>query len=302
MIKKTKPKPKPVSKSRSYMDMPLPQFYTGSFLPNFNQVTANPINQSSWFSNSNPKIGGWGSKNTTGVLSGLAGNLGNIAGTDWDNGESVANTTESLVETILPMIPVVGTIASAINQFTGPIGEAVTNSDPTSAVAVSLGQTIDPIGSLAKGVGEISEGKWGQGLMDMVVPWAGGIHQASVNKTAEDEQNLQNRTKVNNNAIRNNQLQNTGLIGTQVAAFGGKISSKSKSVYGLGDSVSTINKYSFGGPIREFKTGGTHGENPYGGIPVDSNANPSAMSGKKAVATVEEGEFAVSNFIFTNRF
>jgi len=61
------------------------------------------------------------------------------------------------------------------------------------------------------------------------------------------------------------------------------------------------------GAYREYNVGGSHMENPNGGIPVDSKGNPTVVSGQSPVAKVEQGEVAanvgkdIGSYIFSKK-
>ena len=77
---------------------------------------------------------------------------------------------------------------------------------------------------------------------------------------------------------------------------------------GDGNTVSkSLNLKALGGGVIRYNVGGTHEQNPYGGIPVDNLGNPTSISKSKPVATVEEDEVSWldpntgSAYIFSNR-
>lgn len=335
---------------------------------------------------------------------GIANGVSNIANTalsqDWNNtGQSVENTTEAVVETVLPLIPVVGQVLSIINQVTGPVGSSVAENDPTNVYNMGWGYGFDAVGSFSKGIGEIAEGDWDQGLMNIFAPIGGGIMQAIENKQERSNQATALQRAYNDQAITQSIADNPFLDNEkQVAAFGGPLRKEKPSttdlswmdgkspkeiasLMGLPQSgaiemddtpemllsgvgltqglirgglklaaakapkyIGTINIGShpksiarataaltktakvgaadigvnavsndkaFGGPliggITVYGNGGSHEASPNGGIPVDAQGNPTANSGRQAVALTEEGEVSWINpktkqtYVFSNR-
>jgi hypothetical protein len=293
MTEKTKPKSKPYS----YRDVPLPQFYNGDYLPNLKQVSANPTYQADWFSDSNPKSTGanWGSVGKIGgyVSTGLSV-VNNLINTDWTSGEGIGDTLYDTVTAGVNLIPVVGQAISAGLLVGDYVSDTVSNAsasrgeDLTSNFVSNMMVPLKPFLS--------SIGHWisGEGFTPPQ-------HDVQEKWDIKDEQKKKERDFYRGQGIQNKLIENPGLVGTQVAAYGGNISPKARNAYGLGDSVSNTPQYKFGGRVRKYSTGGTHEQSAEGGIPVDENANPASVSGQQPVARVEEGEVAVGNFIFSNR-
>lgn len=290
MKNKTKRK---IKKVNPYENLPMmtdgglimtPKPLSSTYTPSLSGLQ--PIQQSAT-SPASPSLDGGSSGvfNTLGFVSGLIGQAGNIARTDWNDANSVGNAVEGVVETVLPFVPVVGQVASIVNQVTGPVGSAIADNSPTDPFAMGFGKAFDYIGTLSEGIGEISQGNWKQGALDILAPVAGGVLKSFENKHLEQERKDLNRTNTINNAVRANQLDNPSLVTKPlVAKYGGPVGNPS------------FNQKS----IHVYNVGDKHNENPNKGTPVDANANPSANTGAPSVALVEQGEVAVGNHIFSD--
>lgn len=129
----------------------------------------------------------------------------------------------------------------------------------------SSGIAAGPLGAIAGGVAGLASGLFGS---------------SKRNRNRKNAENRLLQEQLDNFQSTNAQLSEQGINNALInyAAYGGQLSHG-----GL-----------FSNDLQEFNTGGTHGENPYGGIPVGMGEN-----GK--MNTVEEGEVMHNNFVYSNR-
>lgn len=129
----------------------------------------------------------------------------------------------------------------------------------------SSGMAAGALGAIAGGVAGLASGLFGSSRR---------------NRNRKNAENRLLQEQLGNFQSTNAQLSEQGINNALInyAAYGGQLSHG-----GL-----------FSNDLQEFNTGGTHGENPYGGIPVGMGEN-----GK--MNTVEEGEVMHNNFVYSNR-
>lgn len=129
--------------------------------------------------------------------------------------------------------------------------------------------------SLSSGVSTVGNAILGGGLTDLT-------------RDSENLKTMKENQKVVNWADENNRFNeeydskfNSSARNVPVMEQGGRIGQNS--------------------PLREYNVGGTHMQNPNGGIPVDENGNPASQSRQPMAAYVEQGENSMDDYVFSNK-
>ncbi len=230
-----------------------------------------------------------------GVASAGVGILSDAMSTDFSSGESVQNLARNTIRVGLNAIPVVGTAIAIADTIVDETIGAIANNNESSIGVQLLNDVVNPLDGFTRGIGEISQGQWGKGLGSMV-PVYGGLTRAAEAKEMARQSKGRDSAIQSQNAINASRLTDAGNFQTPQAAMGGKLPR-----YAGGGIMPMINQYT-GGGTHEQNTSG------YEGIPVDALGNPSAISSKESVATVEQGEVSWVNpttksaYVFSNRF
>lgn len=276
MKAKTKRKPK---RPNAYSNLPI--MGNGGYTPSFFDTAPGAENAAgipSGKTSSRPSsrfnaMGtlGMASNIGSGLLSGLAAsNQGAFTNPEILPGQ---NTTQQLVDqTASSLLPFYG-LGKAVDSYAKTDYAAqdqfgALKNTNKYIVADTIGMFLDPAESFISGLN-------GEG-------WT---PQQRANRINDKSGATLKRALLKNQPIYNRQMEDPSLVGTPLlAAYGGDIGKRT------GEAT-----------IRKFLVGDSHEKNPSGGVPVDAEANPASITGKPAVASVEEGEVAFGNFIFSNR-
>ena len=286
----------------------LPQFYMGSFLPTIpmtGTVNSNlgvPSSLSK-ISNPTPKLKSLntpsGGATATGLIGAGAGVLAGAASTDWESVESTEQFTSNAINTGLSVIPVIGTVLSMASQIGATLADPIREANPTNELAQIGATSLDPVGSISKGITEISEGDTWSGIGRVLTAGTPlGMAYGVVDARREQRRIAEEKNRINS-AYKNYGIQSdlegnrSGYAIENQVAYGGTLKKT------VDDKTSVNSKLA----VREYKTGGTHEQNPYGGNPVDAQGN---INTKNPVATVEEGEVSFmlpggKTYMFSNR-
>lgn len=167
---------------------------------------------------------------------------------------------------------------NAEDYYTGPSGKDIlTNTLNSTISGATTGATTGPWGALIGGAVGLGSGLIG-----------GFIGKNKAEEAAEEAANKlrEESTSINNfqqasfmNAAKNIQKQNARMLASKVAAFGGALGG-----YGA----------DWTNGLTMINNGGTHGENPLGGVPMGI-----AQDGQPNL--VEEGEVIWNDYVFSNR-
>ena len=167
---------------------------------------------------------------------------------------------------------------NAEDYYIGPSGKDIlTNTLNSTISGATTGATAGPLGALIGGAVGLGSGLIG-----------GFIGKNKAEEAAEEAANKlrEEATSINNfqqasfmNAAKNIQKQNARMLASKVAAFGGALGG-----YGA----------DWTNGLTMINNGGTHGENPLGGVPMGI-----AQDGQPNL--VEEGEVIWNDYVFSNR-
>lgn len=155
-------------------------------------------------------------------------------------------------------------------------------------LASGIGQIAagDTVGGIANTVGSIVEGipVFG-GIAGGLIKGIGGIFSAGAQRKAQQKAEAKARAIKQQEALaQNTQINNSA---------GNKIypDSLGSNIYAKGGQLETVNPNE---DLIRIESGGTHEENPIGGVPVGSDENGT-------MNTVEQGETILKDFVYSNR-
>ena len=194
------------------------------------------------------------------------------------------------------------------NQFDGgglidPIqGQAPIQ--PKTFVQSGIGQALGGVnaGGLASGIGQIAAGDTVGGVANTVgsivegIPVFGGIAGGLIKGiggifSAQAQRKAQQKAEAKARAIKQQEalVQNTQINNSA----GNKIypDSLGSNIYAKGGQLETVNPNE---DLIRIESGGTHEENPIGGVPMGTDA-------EGTMNTVEQGETILKDFVYSNR-
>lgn len=171
-------------------------------------------------------------------------------------------------------------VQSGIGQALGGVN--------AGGLASGIGQIAagDTVGGIANTVGSIVEGipVFG-GIAGGLIKGIGGIFSAGAQRKAQQKAEAKARAIKQQEALaQNTQINNSA---------GNKIypDSLGSNIYAKGGQLETVNPNE---DLIRIESGGTHEENPIGGVPVGSDENGT-------MNTVEQGETILKDFVYSNR-
>ena len=232
----------------------------------------------------NNKYSGWGKDLALSAATGATSNM-----------SSTNSAVTGLVNSAIYSIPMIGSIASAAQSITGPIGEAIGSGDETNFGAQTAEAWLNPINNISEGLGNLISGDEpaGESLMQLgsgLLPGFTilyGSQQADKGKKAKDKREEEQLRQTSLESFQKYKQDNPGNFretsGLGYAAYGGRLS-----------------MYQAGG-FTDYQTGQKHGQSSMDGIPVDSIGNPSANSGRPATGLTERNEVTYNGYVFSDQ-
>lgn len=167
------------------------------------------------------------------------------------------------------------------------IGQALGNVN-ASGVASGIGQIAagDTIGGITNTVGSLVEGiPLVGGIAGGLIKGIGGIFSMGAQRRAQQKAEAKARAIKQQEALaQNTQINNSA---------GNKIypDSLGSNIYAKGGQLETVNPNE---DLIRIESGGTHEENPIGGVPMGTDA-------EGTMNTVEQGETVLKDFVYSNR-
>lgn len=167
---------------------------------------------------------------------------------------------------------------NAEDYYTGPSGKDIlTNTLNSTISGATTGATAGPLGALIGGAVGLGSGLIGGFIGKNKAEEAAEEAASKLREEATSINNFQQASFMN--AAKNIQKQNARMLASKVAAFGGALGG-----YGA----------DWTNGLTMINNGGTHGENPLGGVPMGI-----AQDGQPNL--VEEGEVIWNDYVFSNR-
>lgn len=167
------------------------------------------------------------------------------------------------------------------------VGQALGNVN-AGGLASGIGQIAagDTVGGIANTVGSLVEGipVFG-GIAGGLIKGIGGIFSAGAQRRAQQKAEAKARAVKQQEALaQNTQINNSA---------GNKIypDSLGSNIYAKGGRLETVNPNE---DLIRIESGGTHEENPIGGVPMGTDA-------EGTMNTVEQGETVLKDFVYSNR-
>lgn len=167
------------------------------------------------------------------------------------------------------------------------VGQALGNVN-AAGLASGIGQIAagDTVGGIANTVGSIVEGipVFG-GIAGGLIKGIGGIFSMGAQRRAQQKAEAKTRAiKQQEVLAQNTQINNSA---------GNKIypDSLGSNIYAKGGQLETVNPNE---DLIRIESGGTHEENPIGGVPMGTDA-------EGTINTVEQGETVLKDFVYSNR-
>lgn len=167
------------------------------------------------------------------------------------------------------------------------VGQALGNVN-ASGVASGIGQIAagDTIGGITNTVGSLVEGiPLVGGIAGGLIKGIGGIFSMGAQRRAQQKAEAKARAIKQQEALaQNTQINNSA---------GNKIypDSLGSNIYAKGGQLETVNPNE---DLIRIESGGTHEENPIGGVPMGTDA-------EGTMNTVEQGETVLKDFVYSNR-
>lgn len=167
------------------------------------------------------------------------------------------------------------------------VGQALGNVN-ASSVASGIGQIAagDTIGGITNTVGSLVEGiPLVGGIAGGLIKGIGGIFSMGAQRRAQQKAEAKARAIKQQEALaQNTQINNSA---------GNKIypDSLGSNIYAKGGQLETVNPNE---DLIRIESGGTHEENPIGGVPMGTDA-------EGTMNTVEQGETVLKDFVYSNR-
>lgn len=167
------------------------------------------------------------------------------------------------------------------------VGQALGNVN-ASGVASGIGQIAagDTIGGITNTVGSLVEGiPLVGGIAGGLIKGIGGIFSTGAQRRAQQKAEAKARAIKQQEALaQNTQINNSA---------GNKIypDSLGSNIYAKGGQLETVNPNE---DLIRIESGGTHEENPIGGVPMGTDA-------EGTMNTVEQGETVLKDFVYSNR-
>lgn len=167
------------------------------------------------------------------------------------------------------------------------VGQALGNVN-ASGVASGIGQIAagDTIGGITNTVGSLVEGiPLVGGIAGGLIKGIGGIFSMGAQQRAQQKAEAKARAIKQQEALaQNTQINNSA---------GNKIypDSLGSNIYAKGGQLETVNPNE---DLIRIESGGTHEENPIGGVPMGTDA-------EGTMNTVEQGETVLKDFVYSNR-